>query len=76
MVVGLAMVAMIAGVRRHSSMMAGGSEAGRASPHLAMMGRDVDRQPTVHDAGVQLQRLGQTNGEPHRHEGGEGAKYP
>ena len=76
MVIGLAMVAMIADVRRHLSMMPGSSEAGRASPHIAVMARDVDRQPTVHDAGVQLQWLGQTNGEPHRHEGGEAAKYP
>ena len=36
--------------------------------------RDVDRQTAVHGARMQLSRLGQTNGEPHRHDTGETAK--
>jgi len=36
--------------------------------------RDVDRQAPVHDARVELHRLGQTNGEPDGQDAGETAE--
>ena len=36
----------------------------------------LDRQPTVHDARVQLSRLGQTDGEPDSDDPGQGFGIP
>lgn len=43
----------------------------RSAVHARALHRYVDRQPAVHDARMQLRRLGQTDGEPDRHEAGE-----
>ena len=42
--------------------------------HAGALHRDIDRQPPVHDARVELRRLSQTYGEPNGQDAGETAE--
>jgi hypothetical protein len=67
---------IVMGVTRHRVGRTGCNVRGmgRSAVHARALRRDVDRQPTVHDARVELRRLRQTDGEPNGYDAGETAE--
>lgn len=76
MVIGPAAVGVVGGAMRdHPGVVTRHIAARRCCLRHTVM-RGVDRQSAVHDARMQLHWLGETDGEPHGHDGRKGAKYP